>query len=742
MAVTIKILPDDLINRIAAGEVVERPASVVKELVENALDAGARDITIEVRGGGRGLLRVTDDGTGMSREDALLALERHATSKIATGDDLFSIRTLGFRGEALAAIAGVSKIELVTRRADAEKATRVVADGGTVRQVQDVDAPPGTSIAVRDLFFNTPARLKFMKSSAVETAHIIDLVTRLALSRDDLGIRLIRGTETLVSATKGRAPRDRLGELLGSNLVRHLYPFRGRRPRMSVEGFASSPELTRSAGSGIHAFINRRFTKDRVIVKAIRDAYRGIIPKGRHPVIVLFLELDPHEVDVNVHPGKIEVRFSRPRSISDLIVRSIRAALHRRPWEMSGSEAAYHMPPFVPDDVREFLDGAPLKADPDDAPPAAVEDTPPPVEARQTSQEASDDEDQALERRRLVALEPPPVTDEDLKRLESLEKEWDTIPEPVEWSGWTGTRRDNQVKPQIAAHNHVKTKDKNSTQTSADCAGNREPRASWGASPIPRVPGEADLADGEAAAHPPPSAESASRTESAKAEATTASAASAAPPASETRGTPDSPLLPGLDVHNFSRMRIIGQYADCFILCQDGEELVLLDQHAAHERVTFERLRQAYEGIGRHSQGFLTPIRVEVEPREVEILKAYLEDLRHMGLDLEVIGTNRLLVKAIPSVLVGEDPADLLHELAADLAGDGATGPLGDRIYLLLATMACHGSVRANRPMSVPEIEALMKQLDGTDFNFACPHGRPLVIRWTRREVEKLFKRT
>ncbi len=336
MGIRIKVLPEDLVSKIAAGEVVERPSSVVKELVENALDAGATDIIVDVRGGGRSRIQVIDNGSGMTRDEALLAIERHATSKISSPDDLYAIQTLGFRGEALAAIGGVSKMEIVTRTPDAEQAVRVRVEGGLVKSVDAVDAPVGTSMLVRQLFYNTPARLKFMRSAAVEMGHLVDLVSRLALSHEGVAFRLVRGGESLLSVSAESEGIDRVREVLGADLAERLYPFQAARAGTRVSGFLSSPDLTRSGWAGLYAFVNRRFLRDRGINRAVSEAYRGTVPKGRYPVVVVFLEVPPREVDVNVHPGKIEVRFSRPRHVMDLIVEAIRGTLVKAPWRARG----------------------------------------------------------------------------------------------------------------------------------------------------------------------------------------------------------------------------------------------------------------------------------------------------------------------------------------------------------------------------------------------------------------------
>lgn len=746
MATRIKLLPEELVNKIAAGEVVERPASVVKELVENAIDAGSHDITIDIRGGGRSLIQVTDDGLGMSRDDALLAIERHATSKIASTEDLFSIRTLGFRGEALAAIAGVSRFELVTRQAEAEQGSRVFAQGGMVRQVEGVVAPVGTTITVKDLFFNTPARLKFLKSAAVETGHIIDIVMRLAMSHNDVRFTLLRGPETLVQTTRESTGMARLLELLGSELSGQLHPFRGERAGMRVEGFLSGPEVCRAGWSGLYAFVNRRFLRDRLVSKAVGEAYKGSIPKGRYPVAVVFLTVDPQEVDVNVHPGKIEVRFARPRNVSDLIVESMHATLVRSPWRRAagGLGVSFQKNPTL------FGDGL----------PRFTSETPRQLQEAEFLLEDLRSERQGVRQGQLLAQDAP-----------EMDSPWERSgnggsvdPASSLPTGVRGTTADGSEPPFDPEEEAARIESLTQMEPPPEVLArrNRELARRTGTSLSPSSfwqsespPVEARPASGMARAQaipplsPPPAqaprdAQSSAASDIPGTDQVLSSVADASPPVVQPapRRLESAAILPGFEVRNFSRMRLIGQYANCFILCQDGDELVIIDQHAAHERVTFEQLRAAYEGLGARNQLLLTPRVVELPRREAEVLTDHLETLDALGMEVEPFGGRTFAVKSMPVALSGEDPGGLLQELAADLTGDISSQPLNDRIYLMLATMACHGSIRANRKMAFAEMDALLKLLDGTDFAYACPHGRPLVARSSRKEVERLFKRT
>ncbi len=703
MGIRIRVLPEDLVSKIAAGEVVERPSSVVKELVENAIDAGATDVIVDVRGGGRSHIQVIDNGSGMTRDEALLAIERHATSKISTTEDLYAIHTLGFRGEALAAIGGVSNLEIVTRTPDAESAVRVRVEGGLVKAVDSVQAPVGTSMLVRRLFYNTPARQKFMKSAKIEMSHVADLVSRLAMSHDGVAFQLVRGTEMLLRVSAESTGQERIRDILGDDLVDRLYPFAGERGGARVSGFLSSPDLTRSTWSGLYAFVNRRFLRDRAITRAVAEAYRGTVPKGRHPVAVVFLEVPPGDVDVNVHPSKIEVRFPRPKHIAQLIVEAMRATLVKAPWRTRGATPGPYLVDWDP----------------------GLE-TPRQIEAAEQLREQI-----ALERRKETLTTgardgtiasgrtPPPPPDEERERLESLvalEGEPARAARPA--------RKSPAQRPSEAFGPDVRTV--RSPHLEAEMS-SVPPAAEPGAGPAGDVASPA--ADQPPAPYDVPGNGRRTGTQPYR----------DAPPAP--RGEAPG-LLPGMANASFSRMRVIGQYANCFILCQDGDDLVIIDQHAAHERVTFEKLRAASSGSEARSQLLLTPAIVEVPRREAELLAGLVEELARLGLEVEPFGGRTFAVKALPVALQEEDPAQLLADLATEMSGDLARRPLQERTDALLATMACHGSIRANRRMAHAEMEELLKLLDGTDYNYACPHGRPLVVRSTRRDIEKLFKRT
>jgi len=582
---TIRILPDILSNKIAAGEVVERPASVVKELVENALDAQSTQITIEVGNGGRALIRVADNGAGMGRDDALLSVERYATSKIADDADLFSIRTLGFRGEALPSIAAVSRFTLVTRRADLDAGTEIVIEGGRIKQVSDAGAPPGTMISVRQIFFNTPARRKFLKSIATEMSHIADTVAGMALGRPDVRFKLIHNQKIVKDWTVAARPRDRVAEVLGRGLQKDLRPIESQSGSVAVSGWIASPRHIRSTSKGIFVFVNGRPVRDRIIQHALFQGYRQRLQKGQFPVAVLNIKVPFDQVDVNVHPTKNEVRFARQQLVHDTVQAAVASAL-----------AAADRPSWAPG--RPVSTGLPGK-------------------------------NRIAEASALFGRSGQPAA------AKVIEPEY--------------TAPDKRARPLQAAL--------------------------W----APK---------------------------------------------------------------RFADMQVIGQFYGTYILCESGEELVLIDQHAAHERILFEQLKRQAESSRKASQQLLVPETVELGFREAELISRLLPELQALGLEIEPFGGTTFVVKSAPQPLSGRELAPLVVEMAEKIAADGFGPKLEDTLEQCMIVMACHGTIRANQPLSDSEIRHLLHQLDQCENPSTCPHGRPTWIKWSLRAIEKSFGRT
>ena len=595
----IHVLPPGLVNQIAAGEVVERPASVVKELVENALDAGARAISVDVEEGGLALVRVADDGSGMDREDARLALERHATSKLRDAAGLSAIATMGFRGEALPAIASVSRFRLDTAPAEDGAGTRIEIEGGAQREAADVARPRGTTIEVRDLFFNTPARRKFMRAAPTEAGHVTEAVIRLALARPDVGFSVRSGGRSVLGTRGGVGLADRAAQALGREAHRHLVPVDATRGEVRVHGLVCSPDHSEATGRALYLFVNGRWVRDRGAAHAVLRAFAGSLPAGRHPAGVLFVELPLARVDVNVHPQKHEVRFAEAREVYDGIFHAVASTLRTAPW--LGRRAP------VAEPGRANLDAA-------EGPRASV-----------AGEEAA----------AVLA--------------------WARSARPPEGSG-----------------------------------------AAFGA-PAPD------------------------------------------PLASETfaftdRGDGVAPRPPGY----FGSLRYVGQHARTYLLCEaPGGTLVVVDQHASHERLLFHKLREAFRSRALPVQPFLLPQVVTLPPAAARALEGGVEDLRRIGLDVEPFGGDSFAVKGAPAALGGADLEALLGDLASQLADVERGSAVEEAQHDLLATMACHSAVRANQEIAPEEVRALLDGLDAIDFKARCPHGRPVVFELPLGDLER-----
>ncbi len=594
----IRILPEILSNKIAAGEVVERPASVVKELLENAIDAGSTKITIEIGQGGRSLIRVADDGSGMGHDDALLALERYATSKIADDPDLFSIRTLGFRGEALPSIASVSRLTIETREAGHDAGTRIEVEGGKIKSVAETGAPVGTMIAVRQLFFNTPARRKFLKTVSTEMGHIAELAACTALAWPDIRFVLIHNSKEVKSWPRAADPIDRTADVLGPEIRSSLHPVAFATGNIRLSGWIADPSVTRSTSQKIYTFVNGRHIRDRGMQYALFEGFRGRIMKGRFPVAALFLKLPPEEVDVNVHPAKHEIRFADSRQIYE----AIRAAV-------AGAFASAREKPFrtasvpPPGRVQESI---PLFAHP--SPPAF-----------QTQPRTPDEPH---------APKPQPPHEDPLPLIKP-------------------------VKPQSAF-----------TQT------------------------------------------------------------------------------PLWEKKRFSEFRVIGQFQNTYILCEHEGELILVDQHAAHERIVYERLKSGHSHAGQTAvQKLILPETFELGFKEASAIGEIIEELNQLGLEIEPFGGNTFVVKAAPVLLGQQEIRPLIVEMAETINAVGHSPGLADVIDACLVLMACHGAIRAHQPLAPTEMKVLLSDLDRCENPFHCPHGRPTLVEWPVGEIEKRFRR-
>jgi DNA mismatch repair protein MutL len=564
-------------SRIAAGEVVERPASVVKELMENALDAGASEISIAIEKSGVSLIRVTDNGYGMTPEDLSLAVERHSTSKLKTEDDLFRISTLGFRGEALPSIASVSKFEIVSRERAADVAYRLRVEAGKKDGVSPVAAPAGTTVEVRDLFYNTPARRKFLKAPATELSHICDVFNRMALANPQIHFRLQHEGRTLAEYVSVTDARDRLHQVLGRDTAHGLAVFASSRGELTLRGHLSVAPASFPNSRYLFTFVNGRYVRDKVLTHAVLFGYETLLMKGQYPAVVLFLGIPFGDVDVNVHPAKYEVRFRRQSEVHQAVADAIRGALK---VEAKGS--------------------APIP----------------------------------------IPGPPPPFT------------------------------------------------------------GVMESEFNYGVSPrsdLPVLPG------GSA-------------------------------PTLDAPGTPET--------HGFfSSMRILEQILGCYLVCSSSRGLVIIDQHAAHERVMFEKLRRQIEAGNVQRQSLLIPQTLELAPGELMLLEKKIGSLEELGFTIEPFGPSTYAITAIPSLFPEGDYRQWVREMVSELADVDHSNKLRQRIEDRLATIACHSVIRANRELDILEMRALLQELDAIDFATQCPHGRPVLIEFTRDQLDRMFKR-
>jgi DNA mismatch repair protein MutL len=601
----IRVLPLDLREKIAAGEVVERPASVVKELVENALDAQAGNVLVVVGKEAVDYLEVVDDGTGMRPEEVPLALQRHATSKISSYEDLFRIASLGFRGEALPSIAAIADMEIETRTEDAALGTRVRWKEGGESLCQEVGMPRGTRVIVRNLFRKTPARLKFLRSKQTEAGHILDTFTRLALSRADVSFQLKRSGSIWLNAPRAEDLRRRVAQIFGWEVSEGLSRVSGGQGAYRVEGLAGPSEMNRITSRGMFLFVNGRPVRDVQIQRAVRAAYQGLLPKERFPVAVLFFRVPPEEVDVNVHPAKLEVHFSRPQLVRDLLLAALSEAVRGVPWRRQ----------------------------------------------------------------------------------------------------WPGLQAD---EPALS--------------TGGPGAGCR---------PAPQVPADAP-AEQRAYAEAGPSAALA------KNGLREVIRPSRRPGVAEAESLAEGPA----DDRLFSMFRIIGQYRGTYLACEYRDRLVLIDQHAAHERVVFERLQEACAAEGVPRQPVVAPQVADLPLREAECLRRHIDLLSECGLEAEFYGGRSFVVKALPAMLGPTDPARLLQDVAEELIELEATKRLDLLRTNVLARIACHSVIRAGRTLERQEIEALLEQLDARPGLLSCPHGRPVMISWSLQEIEKKFHRS
>ncbi|HEX8142941.1 MAG TPA: DNA mismatch repair endonuclease MutL [Pyrinomonadaceae bacterium] len=702
----IHVLSDQLANQIAAGEVVERPASVVKELVENAIDAGSRRIQVDAEAGGRRLLRVSDDGEGMTRDDALLAFERHATSKISTASDLFRIGTLGFRGEALASIASVARVELVTKTDGDEAATRVLIEGGRIRDVKAAAHPRGTTITVRDLFFNVPARRKFLRSEATESFHLMNLVTHYALAHPETAFALTNNGRETLRAAPARDLRERAYQIFGADFLTNLLEVCGGQEQVArVRGFVSAPRERRTSRDAQYLFINGRYVRDPLISRALSEGYRAVLPQGVYPAALLFLEVPLEEVDVNVHPAKTEVRFRRAAAVADSVREAVRATL---------ATAGY---------VRMTDASREMERDAEDSAPQQQESR----SADSVTESGADS----------VAFVNQPPTDSlgPPARHESSR----LIDNPASPPPQQGTIEFlHTLKPQEAASPERPGSTSTARPRFEPPPDSLQPEP--GARPAADVPeqttgGEAMRRSDKSETDAPQSAEAGEQTQS---QTSGVQRSAALPPLTSVAG-----LVRDVPVESLSaNIRPLGQLADSFIIAADSEGLLLIDQHLAHERILYDKYHNREATRAVESQNLLMPETFDMTPAQAAMFDLVAAELEAYGFGLMRLSGRTVAIKAVPADLPVTEARNMLSEVLetvdAEKRGAARTG-LRERIA---ATLARRAAIKSNTPLAPEKMRWLIDRLLTTSSPTTSPQGRPIVLRLATRDIIKGFQRS
>ena len=595
----IVVLPEDLTNKIAAGEVVERPSSVVKELMENSLDAGATDIIIELENGGKKSIKVIDDGEGIDSEDVVLAFERYATSKIYTFDDIYKVRSFGFRGEALPSIASISRVELITRKKESLSGTKVMVEGGEIKEVVETGCPVGTSVSVSDIFYSVPVRKKFLKKDSTEQGHCVDIITKLALPHPDVRVKVVANGREILNIPRTKDLSERVSLVLGGGLKKNILYVKGKSGDVRLSGFISRPYFTRSNTKGLFYYVNKRFVRDTLLNSAVMTSYRKLIEAKRYPSVVLFFDLSPDDVDVNVHPAKMEVRFRNPGDIYEIVLEALTMVLA---GISSVSEmSSFPIPEGGGEDFQKYRGGV----------------------------------EEALKRYTLSSgTKIPPFPPFSKPPHEGFSGEDPTAEQAGMW----------------------------------------------------KIYDEEEL--------------------------------------------------------SFSSLEYMGQIAATYLVfsCPDG--IILIDQHAAHERVLFEKFRKVSPGEKVASQRLLIPEIVSLPPGDFTLLMEYAGMLEDVGIEVEQYGGNTVVVKSIPAVLTGDiESRTMLLDIIEEFSRTGKSLSIEVAKDKIFTVLSCKSAIKANHRLTEPEVDNLCKELDLTPFASTCPHGRPVYIHFSVRELEKMFKR-
>lgn len=596
MSRRIVVLSSEIANKIAAGEVVERPASIVKELVENSIDAGSTDIRVELEKGGCQSIKVIDNGSGIAHEDVPLVFERHATSKIHHFEDIFNVVSFGFRGEAMPSIASIARVELLTRGKKDLSGTKATVDAGNVKEVVPAGCPEGTQISVTKIFTNVPARRKFLKTEATEQGACLDVITRLALAHPEVRFKVQANGREIFVAPDVKDIGHRIAMVMGTDFADHCLSVEAKKENMSLSGFISRPEYTKSNSKAVYLFVNKRFVRDNSVLHAVLSSYRQIIEPRRYPAAVLFLDMRPENVDVNVHPAKLEVRFRDAHDVFDMVSKTIAQSLAGT--QTSKGSFIYRLDAK---EKKDFSFSTPSVREKSSAVPFGVF-------SRKNLQQSIQD---------------------DLLKRPVMEK----TNRPVDENA---SRHDEKI--------------------------------------------------------------------------------------------------------SFAGMRYVGQYASTYLIFEGEGELVLLDQHAAHERIILEKLKQS-AGESVISQSLLMPEIVNLTPGQIALFNDDPELFQEIGLNIEIFGRDTIAVKAVPATLSQVKISEMISDIADQLGDQNQKPTLQERREKILASLACKAAIKANRFLSLEEVAALCRELEATPFNLTCPHGRPITINFSLSEIERMFKR-
>lgn len=642
----IKVLPDNLANQIAAGEVVERPASVVKELVENSIDAGAKQVQIDIELGGRRLIKVVDNGEGMTRDDAILAFERHATSKIKELEDLGRIATLGFRGEALASIASVAKVELITKTEQDAVGTQVLIEGGKLVDVKDAARVTGTTISIRDLFFNTPARRKFMRSEATENYHLTNIATHYALAHPEIAFTLNNNGREVLRASAARDLRERAYQIFGPNLIESLLHVEGGREYVAkINGYVSAPRERRTTRDSQYFFINQRFVKDKLLARALSEGFRAVLPHGVFPVAFLFLDVPVEEVDVNVHPAKTEVRFRRAEAVKDVVAEAIRQTL--------ASNGIAPQPTVLDSFDEKESDMAA-------------------VAAQGTSSLELTQQKIEFAAERKESFEDAVVQEKESFSVDAFSNDFET---------------------------QAKLKSGEAVVTSVTVS----------QSDTQKIP--------------------------------------------EYRGSPRYVVMPPVD----SALKLVkevepetltasivpvGQLHESYIIAVDGEGLLLVDQHVAHERILFDKFRKKENDRSVESQNLLLPETIDLTPAQAAAFDIVEEELESLGFSLMRLSGRTLAVKSVPADLPVKEIRNLLSEILETVDREKRGNSIENLRDDIAASLACKAAVKVNMKLTHEKMQWLIDNLLVTSSPTTCPHGRPVILRLTIKDIERGFHRT